>query len=101
MDGLRQLQERLSAEVLTEVRDTDIGSDIGIFFKISVVETPVMGQIGAHQNHVPCLESLHIVSHELSALSFFKMYQFHFCMKMPAVVDIWNEIPSHAERVTG
>jgi len=72
------MQECFSAEIFAEMSDTHIGRLICIFIKIRVVESPVMGQVGAYQDHVPGLESLHVVSDELGALSSSEMYQFHF-----------------------
>jgi len=95
------MQECVPTEVVTEMGDTYVGCNIRIFLKIGVVKSPVMWQVGAYEDHVPRPESLHIISYELSALSSLKMYQFNFCMKMPAIVDIRDKIPPDAERVSG
>jgi hypothetical protein len=91
----------VSAKVLAEMSDAYIGCNVRVFLKIGVVKSPVVGEIGAYQHYVTGFEPAHAVTYELSALPFFKMYQFQLCMKMPVVVDIWNEIPSYAERVPG
>jgi hypothetical protein len=101
MDGLREMEECVPTEVLTKVGDADIGRRIYLSLEIGIVKTPVMGKIGAHEDYVPRPESPHIVSYELSALSSLEMDQFNFCMKMPAIIDVRNEIPTDAERVPG
>ena len=81
--------------------DTYIGRQIRILFKIGVVKPPVVGKIGAHEDYVTGFEAAHVVADELSPLASLEMYQFNLRMKMPAIVDIRDEIPPYAERVPG
>ncbi|WP_431209366.1 hypothetical protein ACQ86N_24700 [Puia sp. P3] len=56
--------------------------------KLVVVEAPVVGEVGADQDDVAGHESFHAIADELASSSFFEVYQFHFGVKVPAVVDV-------------
>lgn len=97
IDVFREVQELLTPEVLTKVRHTDIGLYTGILFKIQVIKTPVMRQVGAYHYNVARFESFDAVANELGAFSFFKMDELYFGMIVPAVVDIRHQVAAYAE----
>ena len=54
---------------------------------ISIVITPVMGEVGTYQDDISCLKPLDMIANKLGPAPLVEIDQLHFCMIMPAVVD--------------
>jgi len=70
-------------------------------FKMDIVISPVMGQIGTDEDDVSGLKAFDIIADELCTAAFMEKDQLHFGMIMPAVVDVWVPVFPDTERLSG
>jgi hypothetical protein len=70
-----------------------------IFLEVSIVESPVMGEVGADKDYVAGFKLFDTIANELSAFAFLKMDQFDFGVIMPAVIDIWYQVLAYTEGI--
>jgi hypothetical protein len=81
------------------MRYTHIRMSGAVLFKINIIKTPVMREMRAYQDNIARLEPFNAVANELRAFTFLEMYELHFRMVMPAVINMRNNILPHAERM--
>lgn len=83
---LRQIQEGVSPEILCKVDHGRMDGQAA-FLEVSVVISPVMGEIGAHQDNIAGMKTLDMIAYELGTAALVEADQFHFGMIMPSIVD--------------
>src|SRR5687767_14134637 len=101
MDILRKLKELAAPEVLAKMSHPYIGSYGPVFFKIDIIKSPIVRQVGTYQNHVSGFKLFYTIADELRALTLFKMDQFNFGVVMPAIINVGNKILSYTKRMLG
>ena len=71
------------------------------YFKMDVVISPVMGQIGPDEDDVAGLKAFDMIAYKLCTAAFMEKDQFHFGMIMPAVINEWVPVFPDTERLSG
>src|SRR5215204_2703643 len=83
------------------MRHPNICSNVRILFKIHIIKTPVMWEVGSNQNYISSFETLDTVANKLSAFTLVEMDQLNLWMIMPSIVNVRNQVMSYTKRVAG
>ena len=70
-----------------------------VSFKIGVIISPVMRQIGPYQDDIPGIKAFNVIAYELRPAALMKIDKLYFRMIMPAVVDERIPVLPDAERM--